>query len=360
MVNLADEERAHWKRMRNAGWYNTTDTTEGRYGTNFELVENQYLNIYRDYLHNLLVNLITYEGAPITLDVHYIEFVLRTFGYCRIGAFDKDNVFVLQADGRKANTNPQVGAFGFLQDALDYKVPNPRQEGHTLYQLMRGSLDEIKAQLAHSDEGCYLVLSNKYNYFYGGMGSTFVDDALIERVAKTLAKIKATAVFNMEQMKVPFVGFSTNKNLTSKNLWANINQGMPFVEVDSDVDDINRVVQVMNLQIPNFLPQLKDAWNNEMSEMLTMLGINNVGVDKKERLLANEVDANSQLIEASGNIYLDARNNQLQMLNYVLGTNIKAKFNQDAYNALVSLTREKKDLEEDFDEDVHQAEEGEQ
>ena len=94
-----------------------------------------------------------------------------------------------------------------------------------------------------------------------------------------------------------------------------------------------------------------------MSEMLTMLGINNVGVDKKERLLANEVDANSQLIEASGNIYLDARNNQLQMLNYVLGTNIKAKFNQDAYNALVSLTREKKDLEEDFDEDVHNAEE---
>ena len=52
-------------------------------------------------------------------------------------------------------------------------------------------------------------------------------------------------------------------------------------------------------------------------ELLTMLGINNVGVDKKERLVSNEANSNSQLIEASGNIYLDARNNELALINKV-------------------------------------------
>ena len=77
---------------------------------------------------------------------------------------------------------------------------------------------------------------------------------------------------------------------------------------------------------------------------------------------ANVVDSQHcqqfrQLIEASGNIYLDARNNQFELLNEVFGTNIKAVFNQDAYNQLVSLTKQKDELESDFDNDIKHDEE---
>ena len=152
-------------------------------------------------------------------------------------------------------------------------------------------------------------------------------------------------------MKVPYIVFSKNKNLTGINTWSQIAQGVPVVQIDADqVDNINDIIQVANLTPPNFLPQLKDAWNNEIDELLTILGINNVGVDKKERLVASEADSNSQLIEASGNIYLEARNRQLKLINEVFGTNIKAVFNQDSYNKLVSLKQSENKPNDEKDE----------
>lgn len=68
-----------------------------------------------------------------------------------------------------------------------------------------------------------------------------------------------------------------------------------------------------------------------------MLGINTVGIDKKERLVAMEAAANAQLTEASANVYLQARNQQLEILNAVLGTHITAAFNQQAFQQLVKL-----------------------
>lgn len=50
-----------------------------------------------------------------------------------------------------------------------------------------------------------------------------------------------------------------------------------------------------------------------------------------------EAEANAQLTEASANVYLQARNQQLEILNAVLGTNIEAVFNQQAFQQLVKL-----------------------
>lgn len=363
MANLAQNERALYKMRRRGvpltpGFYGDTDTAKSRYGFNFEGIEQNYYLMYGDYLRNLLINLIKYENVPITFDMRYAEFCLRNFGYVRVGGLEKDNIFVLQPDGNASQTNPQVGVFGFIQDALDQRIPNPIKDGAQLYQITRTNVREVKKRVQKEDtEGAYIVLSNKYSYFYGGLGSTMMDADLVDRTAQTLAKIKATEVYNLEQMKIPYVGYTTNKNLTSKNIFSNIQQGIPFIELDADIQDVNKMFGVMNLNVPNYISDLKDAWNNELTELLTMLGINNIGVDKKERLVANEVNANSQLIEASGNIYLDARNNQFELLNEVFGTNIKAVFNQDAYQQLVSLTQQKDELESDFDDDIKRDEE---
>ena len=101
--------------------------------------------------------------------------------------------------------------------------------------------------------------------------------------------------------------------------------------------DISNIVQVTDFNIHDYLQSLKDAWNNEIDELLTMIGVSTVGVEKKERLVASEAVANAQLTEASANVYLQARNQQLELLNAVLGTEIKATFNQQAYEKLVKL-----------------------
>ena len=68
-----------------------------------------------------------------------------------------------------------------------------------------------------------------------------------------------------------------------------------------------------------------------------MVGINTTGIDKKERLVANEANANAQLTEASANIYLTARNKQFELINKVVGTNIKAVLNQESVENLLKL-----------------------
>ena len=47
------------------------DTDENLYGDNFGLMEQDYYRIYNDYLTNLVLNLITYENAPNTLDERF-------------------------------------------------------------------------------------------------------------------------------------------------------------------------------------------------------------------------------------------------------------------------------------------------
>lgn len=85
-------ERRLYKIHRNEA---RNDTNENLYGDNFSTMEQDYYNIYVDYFTNLVLNLITYENAPDTLDERFLEFNLRYYGYARVGGVDKDNVFVL-------------------------------------------------------------------------------------------------------------------------------------------------------------------------------------------------------------------------------------------------------------------------
>lgn len=323
-MRLDKVERRLYKVRRNKSG---KDTDENLYGDNFAIMEQEYFNIYRDYLTNLVLNLITYENAPDTLDERFLEFNLRYYGYARVGGLDKNNVFVL---GQNQNGEYGLNAIGSLIDQS--MIPNPfavDDSTKELPYLTRMNFVDKKAG--------YVTLTNKYNFYLSGLMSTFTDLQLIERVSKSLAKIKASEMRNVDFMKQQFIGLTKNKNLTANQVYQQIQEGQSFIGIDSDLGDINSVLDVTDFNIQDYLPSLKTAWNNEVSELLTMLGINTVGVDKKERLVSMEAEANAQLTEASANVYLQARNQQLEILNHVLGTKIEATFNQQAFQQLVKL-----------------------
>ena len=76
-----------------------------------------------------------------------------------------------------------------------------------------------------------------------------------------------------------------------------------------------------------------------MSEFLTLVGINNSNIDKKERLVASEATANDAQVSYSMRIYLNARNEQLDLLNQVLGTEIKAEVNDAGVQELMNFAQ---------------------
>lgn len=194
-----------------------------------------------------------------------------------------------------------------------------------------------------------------------GLMTTFTDMQLVDRVSKSLAKIKASEMRNIDLMKQQFIGLTKNKNLTANQVFQQIQEGKSFIGVDSDLGDITSILDVTDFNIQDYLPSLKTAWNNEVSELLTILGIDTVGVDKKERLVAMEAAANAQLTEASANVYLQARNQQLEILNHVLGTKIEATFNQQAFQQLVKLQDAQNageiDVDQNNDNEIDQGEE---
>lgn len=327
------------------------DTDENLYGDNFATMEQDYYNIYVDYFTNLVLNLITYENAPDTLDERFLEFNLRYYGYARVGGVDKDNVFVL---GQNQNGEYGLNALGSLIDQST--IPNPFAVDDSTQELPY--LTRMNYQ--DNSDG-YVTICNKYNYYMAGLMTTFTDMQLVDRVSKSLAKIKASEMRNIDLMKQQFIGLTKNKNLTANQVFQQIQEGKSFIGVDSDLGDITSILDVTDFNIQDYLPSLKTAWNNEVSELLTMLGIDTVGVDKKERLVAMEAAANAQLTEASANIYLQARNQQLEILNNVLGTKIEATFNQQAFQQLVKLQDAQNageiDVDQNNDNEIDQGEE---
>lgn len=327
------------------------DTDENLYGDNFATMEQDYYNIYVDYFTNLVLNLITYENAPATLDERFLEFNLRYYGYARVGGVDKDNVFVL---GQNQNGEYGLNALGSLIDQST--IPNPFAVDDSTQEL------PYLTRMNYQDKNDgYVTICNKYNYYMAGLMTTFTDMQLVDRVSKSLAKIKASEMRNIDLMKQQFIGLTKNKNLTANQVFQQIQEGKSFIGVDSDLGDITSILDVTDFNIQDYLPSLKTAWNNEVSELLTMLGIDTVGVDKKERLVAMEAAANAQLTEASANVYLQARNQQLEILNHVLGTKIEATFNQQAFQQLVKLQDAQNageiDVDQNNDNEIDQGEE---
>lgn len=307
-------------------------TNETKFGSKFAQWEHEYYTIYRDYFYNLILNLITYENAPITLDTKFLEYLLRNYGYARVAGVDPNNIYVVDYENKGVAT-PSLGAIGWNHDTeTNESIKKLDGSGERLRQILRTNVFDI----ASSAQEGYILISNKYNGYLGQL-TNYTDFGLIDRVCKTLALIKATQLMNITQQRTPFIGYSRKKNLTAKNVYENFIEGVPFIEIDEDLGDLTNVFGVAPIQAPNYLPQLKAQFNNEFDELLTMIGINALGIDKKERLVSNEANSNAQLTEASANIYLDARNSQLELLNTVLGTNIYARLNQESAKQLVML-----------------------
>lgn len=302
-------------------------------GTDFSDIYDQYYNIYTDYLNNLLINLISYKGAPKTLSQQGLEYMLRTFGYANLTAVDAKNIYVqgigYDNPGVNIPLGSLIGGFGVAKSSDSY-ITKILQEKEPQV-VTRLNMKEIKPPV-------YITISNKFSFYTGQQAS---DVNLVERTASTLAEIKASIIANIRQQKTPFVGFTKDGNLTSKVVWQELQSGKPFIQIDSSQfdDDIRKVITTMPVQTPNLAPTLQDSWNSAMSEFLTFVGINTSPVDKKERLVASEADANDEQITNSMRVYLNARNQQLDLLNGVLGTSIKAVLNQGAAEQLNNFAR---------------------
>jgi hypothetical protein len=62
-----------------------------------------------------------------------------------------------------------------------------------------------------------------------------------------------------------------------------------------------------------------------LNEFFTDIGINNANMDKKERMVSTEIEANDEQVKASEDVLLRSREEACKQINRIFGLNISVK-----------------------------------
>lgn len=120
----------------------------------------------------------------------------------------------------------------------------------------------------------------------------------------------------------------TNKTVASlKASLQKVYDGDPAIVADESITDA--LAADMPAQVGNNLADIADDYNRYENKILTYLGINNVNIDKRERLITDEANANNANINANLAIGLACRRAACKAFKRVFGLDVDVSVNSD-------------------------------
>ena len=248
--------------------------------------------IYYTYLQMLSLNMFKYKGLPESINTFYLEYVLQTRGY--IGFYDDERLGLICSEitlGGKLN---------------HYQIPT---EYHTV------STSPLVKKNLTSDE-CVIM---KNSPLYVGLFP------YLKFYAKKLALTSRTMDQNLTMQWTPYIITGDRRMLQQfKVFMKKILQGTQtiFTSKGFRTEDIN----ILQTNAPFIADELHGMKQAILRECMTFLGIENANMDKKERLVSDEVNANNQQVIASRNIWLRERKKSIEELNKKFGLNASVEF----------------------------------
>lgn len=147
----------------------------------------------------------------------------------------------------------------------------------------------------------------------------------IQLYAYRLAELTRAIDTNVNAQKTPVVILCDEKQkLTMKALFEQYTGNEPAIFGDKNL--VNNEVKALKTDAPIVFDKLQihkhDIWN----ECMTFLGINNANMDKRERLVDDEVQANNEQVQMGALVMLKSRQMACERINALFGTNISVEF----------------------------------
>jgi len=272
------------------------------------MTERMYVRL----LTELCANRFEWKGLPDSVNVRFLETNLIWRG---VAVFYRDTdsgqYFAVQGAGS--------GATNFLDEPVNFTVIGPRMVTETLravpaYDVTPGG--DIGERL---DAECVPIYCNY-------MREPDLD--IINLYAHKLAKIDRSIEITADNMrKTKVVAASENERLSAMNALKSLVQGDEAIFVTDGGAALVSNMQVLDLGVdPLTLPNLMIAKSKLWNECMGLLGINNANQDKKERLVAAEVGANDEQVQATRNIALNARQRACEQINDMFSLDISVDF----------------------------------
>ena len=141
----------------------------------------------------------------------------------------------------------------------------------------------------------------------------------MELFALRLYEAEQTAMVNIKAQKTPVLLLMDEKQrLTMENIYSQYEGNKPVIFGDKNSLGEN-VIKAINTQAPFIADKIIDYKKEIWNEALTFLGINNIMVDKKERLITDEANSNNELINLNLQSYLSPRQEACRQFNEKFG-----------------------------------------
>lgn len=146
----------------------------------------------------------------------------------------------------------------------------------------------------------------------------------IQMYSWRLAEISRTIDINIQAMKTPIlIKCSDKQKLSLKQVYKQWDGYEPLIFGDKalELDKFD----VLKADAPIVFDKLQIQKHAIWNEAMTTLGINNANMDKRERLVDDEVQANNEQIEMSAQVMLRARERACELINEMFKTNISVE-----------------------------------
>lgn len=250
---------------------------------------------YFNRLTELAISMFEWQNLPPTVDPRYIE--LHLFQNGSMVYFNDDVVGNLCLD---CLPNGNFDVYG-----------NPvNRRAYSSYNNYQRDLNEDNS----------IIIWNNY------LRTNSITD--IKLYSKRLYLLDRIIDVNANAQKTPVMVQGTEKQrLTLLNLYKEFDGNSPFIFGDKNLD-LN-ALKSLNTGAPYVADKIYQLKTQIWNEALTYLGITNINIQKKERLITDEVARNQGGTIASRYSRLQARREAVDKINAMFGTNIRVYYRED-------------------------------
>ncbi|MCO6560233.1 MAG: hypothetical protein J6574_03895 [Gilliamella sp.] len=176
-------------------------------------------------------------------------------------------------------------------------------------------------------DGEFIVIYNKPINFTN-------DYKIIQHYADELSEIVASRYSLIIQSKIMTVLLGKKDDETMNQMISSIYNGNPFVKLAENFDVEDNVLTLDNTNLSSNLQQLKTEYQNKIAELNALFGINVLAVDKESGVSQSEANGNLGYVTANANIYLETRQQALNLYNARFNTHYEVKFDDNALGLL--------------------------
>lgn len=249
---------------------------------------------YYDRLTELSISMFEWRNLPDTVDPRFLELTLFANG---MAVFFKD----------------EVEDYLALQCAISgplnvYRIPIRRRA-----YAVNGYNREL------DDKNSVIIYNNMLHK------NSMLD---VRMFARELYNLDRAISVNANAQKTPIlIRCDENQRLTLENLYMDYNGNKPVIYGDKGLNP--NALSVLKTDAPYVADKLYTLKTQKWNEALTYLGISNVNITKRERLIIDEVTRNQGGTIASRYSRLQSRRMACEQINRMFGLNVQCDYRED-------------------------------